>query len=56
MGGLETWPPGSDPSRYRFAECALVRSTNAVYKPYGVGRVVKARDDLAKVELNPFRL
>jgi hypothetical protein len=36
-----------------FAEGALVRSTNAVYKPYGVGRVVKVRDDLAKVEFNP---
>ncbi len=36
-----------------FAEGALVRSTNPVYRPYGVGRVIKVRDDLAKVEFNP---
>jgi hypothetical protein len=33
-----------------FAQGALVRSTNPVYRPYGVGRVIKVRDDLAKVQ------
>ena len=53
-------PPGNDAqprdpaaAAQSFPEGALVRSTNAVYKPYGVGRVIKVRDDLAKVEFNP---
>ncbi len=36
-----------------FAEGALVRSTSALYRSYGVGRVLKVRTDQAKVEFNP---
>jgi superfamily II DNA or RNA helicase len=35
------------------AEGALVRSTSALYRSYGVGRVVKVRGEQAKVEFNP---
>jgi ERCC4-related helicase len=31
----------------------LVRSTNALYRPYGIGRIQKARNGYAKVEFNP---
>ena len=34
-------------------DAALVRSTNDMYKEYGVGRVQKVRNGLAKVEFNP---
>jgi ERCC4-related helicase len=34
-------------------EGASVRSTNALYKPYGTGRVQKVRNGQAKVEFNP---
>jgi ERCC4-related helicase/HKD family nuclease len=36
-----------------FAEGDLVRSTNDLYKEYGVGRIQKARGAQAKVEFNP---
>ncbi len=36
-----------------FTEGNLVRSTNELYKGYGVGRVVKVRGEQAKVEFNP---
>jgi hypothetical protein len=44
-----------DPSRLSasFPEGVLVRSTSALYRCYGVGRVVKVRGDQAKVEFNP---
>src|SRR5438128_8676929 len=35
------------------AQWGLVRSTNALYKPYGTGRVQKLRNGQAKVEFNP---
>src|ERR1051325_6201711 len=35
------------------AESDLVRSTNDLYKEYGVGRVQKVRGEHAKVEFNP---
>ena len=35
------------------AEGGLVRSTNDMYKEYGVGRVQKSRNGMAKVEFNP---
>jgi hypothetical protein len=35
------------------AEGDLVRSTNDMYKEYGVGRVQKMRNGLAKIEFNP---
>ncbi len=31
----------------------LIRSTNEMYKEYGVGRVQKAPNGLAKIEFNP---
>src|SRR5689334_9691822 len=40
-------------SEHRLAEGELVRSKNELYRPYGVGRVVKVRGDHAKVEFNP---
>ena len=36
-----------------FAEGDFVRSTNDLYKEYGVGRIQKARGAQAKVEFNP---
>ena len=36
-----------------FAEGDSVRSTNALYKSYGIGRIQKARGAQAKVEFNP---
>ena len=36
-----------------FAVGDLVRSTNDMYKEYGVGRVQKVRNGLAKIEFNP---
>lgn len=36
-----------------FAEGDLVRSTNDLYKQYGIGRIQKARGGQAKVEFNP---
>lgn len=36
-----------------FAEGDYVRSTNDIYKEYGVGRIQKARGEYAKVEFNP---
>jgi superfamily II DNA or RNA helicase len=36
-----------------FAEGMLVRSTNPLYRPYGVGRIQKVRNGQAKVEFNP---
>ena len=53
MERVEPPPQGPGTSANAFTEGALVRSTNPIYKPYGVGRVVKVRDDLAKVEFNP---
>src|SRR6516165_4406029 len=41
------------PATSPVTEGALVRSTSALYRSYGVGRVVKARGDQAKVEFNP---
>ena len=41
------------PPAISIAEGDLVRSTNAMYKEYGVGRVQKVRNGLAKVEFNP---
>lgn len=35
------------------AEGTLVRSTNALYQCYGVGRIQKVRGEQAKVEFNP---
>lgn len=35
------------------AEGDLVRSTNDMYKEYGVGRVQKVRGEHAKIEFNP---
>ncbi len=36
-----------------FAEGALVRSTNELYKSYGIGRMRRVRGSQAKVEFNP---
>ena len=36
-----------------FAEGDLVRSTNDIYKHYGIGRIQKVRGPQAKVEFNP---
>src|SRR5262249_40610034 len=36
-----------------FAEGDCVRSTNPLYKEYGIGRIQKARGEQAKVEFNP---
>jgi ERCC4-related helicase/HKD family nuclease len=36
-----------------YAEGDFVRSTNALYKEYGIGRILKARGAQAKVEFNP---
>lgn len=36
-----------------FAEGEFVRSTNELYKEYGIGRIQKARGAQAKVEFNP---
>ncbi len=40
-------------SPFALAEGDLVRSTNDLYKPYGIGRVQKARNGMAKIEFNP---
>jgi hypothetical protein len=37
----------------RLVQCALVRSTNDLYRAYGTGRVQKLRNGQAKVEFNP---
>jgi hypothetical protein len=41
------------PPTISIAEGDLVRSTNDLYKEYGVGRVQKVRNEHAKVEFNP---
>jgi SNF2 family DNA or RNA helicase len=41
------------PEPISIAEGDLVRSTNDMYKEYGVGRVQKVRNGLAKIEFNP---
>lgn len=40
-------------STEEFSEGDLVRSTNDLYKPYGVGYIQKIRGEQAKVEFNP---
>lgn len=43
----------ADATAPAFAEGDLVRSTNELYKSYGIGRIQKARGPQAKVEFNP---
>jgi hypothetical protein len=38
------------------SEGDLVRSTNDLYKPYGIGRVQKMRNGMAKIEFNRVQL
>jgi SNF2 family DNA or RNA helicase len=53
MDRVEQQPLGDRASAIAFAEGDLVRSTNDMYKEYGVGRVQKVRNGLAKIEFNP---
>src|SRR5712692_4872190 len=53
MHRVEPPPLGDRASATTFAVGDLVRSTNDMYKEYGVGRVQKVRNGMAKVEFNP---
>ncbi len=43
----------ADHDSHALAPGAQVRSLNPIYRPHGVGKVQKVRDDLCKVEFNP---
>ncbi|MGA2159999.1 MAG: helicase-related protein [Dehalococcoidia bacterium] len=43
----------NDAMKLEFGEGDLVRSTNELFKSYGIGRIQKARGPQAKVEFNP---
>jgi len=45
--------PIANPVKAEIAEGDLVRSTSDLYKPYGIGRVQKVRNGMAKIEFNP---
>jgi superfamily II DNA or RNA helicase len=49
----ESTLPQQDATAPDFAEGDLVRSTNDLYKGYGVGRIQKVKNGCAKVEFNP---
>jgi len=53
MHRVEPPPLGDRASATACADGDLVRSTNDMYKEYGVGRVQKVRNGMAKVEFNP---